>query len=175
MLKPSDNDIAELLARRVAIATGRAPTWAGWQAAAASLLRDAGIGPTGIRIVDGSGLSRANRITATAMASLLGRITLSTDPRYAGFAGALPIAGRDGTLAASNGRFSSAPASCAAGRVIAKTGTLTGAVALSGYATAKDGRIRVFSFIVNSPPASSSRLDVRRALDRLAATVVGCF
>ena len=58
----------------------------------------------------------------------------------------------------------------------AKTGTLTGAVALSGTAVGWDGQARVFSIIVNHPPTDRySVLTVRRAMDGLAATITGCW
>jgi D-alanyl-D-alanine carboxypeptidase/D-alanyl-D-alanine-endopeptidase (penicillin-binding protein 4) len=175
MLFDSDNDMAELLARRAAVAMGEPGTWEGWRAAASRQLRAFGVSQAGIRIVDGSGLSRFNRLTSSMQASLLGRISTSSDPVLARYVDALPRAGLEGTLSARFGRFSGPPASCAVGLVSAKTGTLSGVVALSGVATAADGRVRAFSFLVNEAPAGYTRLDVRRALDGLAATVTGCW
>jgi D-alanyl-D-alanine carboxypeptidase/D-alanyl-D-alanine-endopeptidase (penicillin-binding protein 4) len=175
MLFDSDNDMAELLARRAAVAMGEPGTWEGWRAAASRQLRAFGVSQAGIRIVDGSGLSRFNRLTSSMQASLLGRISTSSDPVLARYVDALPRAGLEGTLSARFGRFSAPPASCAVGLVSAKTGTLSGVVALSGVATAADGRVRAFSFLVNEAPAGYTRLDVRRALDGLAATVTGCW
>ncbi|MEH0592440.1 D-alanyl-D-alanine carboxypeptidase [Streptomyces scabiei] len=62
---------------------------------------------------------------------------------------------------------------CAVGQVMAKTGTLTGAVALSGLTKAQDGEWKVFSFIENDSTAGPS--DIKDALDGLAATVNGCW
>jgi D-alanyl-D-alanine carboxypeptidase/D-alanyl-D-alanine-endopeptidase (penicillin-binding protein 4) len=175
MLFDSDNDMAELLARRAAIAMGESGTWDGWRAAASRQLRAFGVSQAGIRIIDGSGLSRFNRLTSSMQASLLGRIATSSDPALARYVDALPRAGLEGTLSSRFGRFSGPPASCAVGLVSAKTGTLSGVVALSGVATAADGRVRAFSFLVNEAPVGYTRLDVRRALDGLAATVTGCW
>jgi D-alanyl-D-alanine carboxypeptidase/D-alanyl-D-alanine-endopeptidase (penicillin-binding protein 4) len=86
------------------------------------------------------------------------------------------VAGRTGTLAAEYGRFTLRPSRCAVGLVHAKTGTLTGAIALSGTAVGWDGRSRAFSVIVNHPPTDRySVLQVRQAIDGLAATVSGCW
>ncbi|SBT94708.1 D-alanyl-D-alanine carboxypeptidase / D-alanyl-D-alanine-endopeptidase (penicillin-binding protein 4) [Streptomyces sp. DI166] len=63
--------------------------------------------------------------------------------------------------------------SCAVGRVKAKTGTLTGAIGLSGLTKAEDGHWKIFSFIENDSPAAPGA--VKDALDGLAATVNGCW
>ena len=55
----------------------------------------------------------------------------------------------------------------------AKTGTLTGAIALSGLTQGKDGRWKVFSFVENGSTAGNSA--IRDAMDGLAATVNGCW
>lgn len=175
MLKTSDNDVAEMLARRSALAAGNSASWVGWRSAALRTLAAAGISTTGLAIEDGSGLSRSNRLTTTALASLMGRVATTVEPSLAGYLKALPLAGKDGTLAASNGRYNTSPTSCAVGRLSAKTGTLSGVIALSGVAIAKDGRPRAFSFVVNNAPSRYSNLEIRRAVDRLAATVVGCY
>ena len=47
----------------------------------------------GVRIVDGSGLSRSNRVTARFMGDVLGR--MARNPYYASF---FPLAGAEGTL-----------------------------------------------------------------------------
>ena len=55
----------------------------------------------------------------------------------------------------------------------AKTGTLTGAIALSGVTQGKDGRWKVFSFVENNSTAQNS--EITDAMDGLAATVNGCW
>jgi D-alanyl-D-alanine carboxypeptidase len=59
--------------------------------------------------------------------------------------------------------------------VQAKTGTILGTIALSGVAKAGKPGQRIFSVIVNHRPARYSALDTRRAVDGLAATIVGCW
>jgi D-alanyl-D-alanine carboxypeptidase/D-alanyl-D-alanine-endopeptidase (penicillin-binding protein 4) len=86
-----------------------------------------------------------------------------------------PVAGVSGTLGPSYQRYTARPTSCAVGKIKAKTGSLSGVYALSGTAIARDGRPRVFSFVANAVPATSSGRAARAALDRLAATVVGCY
>ena len=83
--------------------------------------------------------------------------------------------GRTGTLKASAKRFSSKPARCAAGMIQAKTGTVADAIALAGYATGADGQTKVFVSVVNSRPTRYSRATTRRAVDRAASSVTGCW
>ncbi len=176
MLRVSDNQVAEILFRQTALATGHPPTWAGAAAAARQTLVENGISTKGLVLKDGSGLSRSDRLTTRALAQLLTLVRSGRDPRLQGVEGWLPVAGRSGTLGPYTSRYVTRPSSCAAGRVHAKTGTLTGALALSGVAVGVDGRRRVFSIIVNHPPYSRfSPLTIRRAMDGLAATVTGCW
>ena len=64
------------------------------------------------------------------------------------------------------------PTRCAAGLIEAKTGSLSGVIALSGFARGADGNVKLFSFLLNKVP---STLTTRRAVDRLAATITGCW
>ncbi|GLW51844.1 peptidase S13 [Streptomyces sp. NBRC 14336] len=175
MLKVSDNDIAESLLRTTAPAAGRPATFEGGTAAVRDVLTRYGISLRGFVMHDGSGLSRANRIPARTIAGIL---DVASDPRHTGtlkyVVDGLPVAGEAGsTLGPEWGRFDTADSSCAVGRVKAKTGTLTGAIGLSGLTKAKDGNWKIFSFIENDSPAAPGA--VKDALDGLAATVNGCW
>jgi D-alanyl-D-alanine carboxypeptidase/D-alanyl-D-alanine-endopeptidase (penicillin-binding protein 4) len=76
----------------------------------------------------------------------------------------LPVGGEDGTLA---GRFGGTPA---AGRVHAKTGSLSHVSALSGYIQRANGKWVVFSILVNN--YNTSTADVRGAMDRICNLIV---
>ncbi|MFE4454856.1 D-alanyl-D-alanine carboxypeptidase/D-alanyl-D-alanine-endopeptidase [Streptomyces sp. NPDC056796] len=176
MLKTSDNDIAETLLRATGIASGREATYEGGTAAVRDILTDRyGISVSNFEIHDGSGLSRSNRITARTVAEIL---DLTTDPRHSGLlksvSDGLPVAGEAGsTLGPEWGRFDTANSECAVGQVKGKTGTLTGATALSGLTQGKDGRWKIFSFIENGSGAEGGA--IKDSLDGLAATVNGCW
>ncbi len=175
MLLVSDNNIAETVARNSAIATGQPATWAGVRASAQAQLAAMGVPMAGVSIVDGSGVSRANRLSAKALVTIL-RVATNGDPAFAGVQSALPIAGRTGTLKASNKRYTTRPSKCAAGKVFAKTGSLTGVLSLSGIAIAADGKPRLFSIVLNKVSTKKyTRLQIRRSMDVLAATIVGCY
>ncbi|MEV5842912.1 D-alanyl-D-alanine carboxypeptidase/D-alanyl-D-alanine-endopeptidase [Streptomyces sp. NPDC051985] len=175
MLKVSDNDIAETLLRMTALAAGRPATFEDGTAVVREVLGQYGISLANYEIHDGSGLSRANRIPAQTIADIL---DLAADPRHAEtlkyIVDGLPVAGEAGsTLGPEWGRFDTADSQCAVGKVKAKTGTLTGAIALSGLTQAQDGQWKVFSFIENDSTADPA--DIKDALDGLAATVNGCW
>ncbi|MEU6080480.1 D-alanyl-D-alanine carboxypeptidase/D-alanyl-D-alanine-endopeptidase [Streptomyces sp. NPDC047108] len=176
MLKTSDSNIAETLFRMTALATDRPATFEGGAESVRQILSERyGIPLDGLELHDGSGLSRADRIPASMIARIL---DLSTDPRNAATLGpvrdGLPVAGEAGsTLGPEFGRFDDARSKCAVGNVSAKTGTLTGAMALSGVTQGQDGRWKVFSFMENDSKADPAA--IRDALDGLAATVNGCW
>jgi len=176
MLLVSDNNVAEVLARNAAVATKRPATWSGMRTTVRAVLRSEGVPLLGVSIVDGSGLSRSSRLTTRSISWVLTRAMRSPDPRLKPYLSTMAVAGRTGTIAKSYGRYNTSPTRCATGLVRAKTGYIQGTYALSGVAIAADGRPRVFSFVANK--VSNTRypgLEVRRALDRLAATVTGCY
>ncbi len=172
MLQTSDNDVAEGLHRLVALQTGYPATWAGAQAAQQAGLERLGIAlPTAV--YDGSGLSRRDRLTPRTLTAVLSAVLDPAHPNLAGLQnGSLAVAGVSGTLAPNFKRYVTNPTRCAAGLVQAKTGSLSGVISLSGFARGADGQLKVFSFLLNHVPAT---LTTRRAVDRLATTVTGCW
>ncbi|MFI8946672.1 D-alanyl-D-alanine carboxypeptidase/D-alanyl-D-alanine-endopeptidase [Streptomyces sp. NPDC053750] len=172
MLKTSDNNIAETLLRMSAVELGKPATFEGGVELVRQVLSSYGVSLDNFEMYDGSGLSRADRIPAATLAQLLDAITES--PALSSILDGLPIAGEAGaSLGPEWGRFDDANSECAVGKVHAKTGTLTGAVALSGVTQTEDGEWRIFSFIENNSSADPS--DIKDAMDGLAATVNGCW
>jgi D-alanyl-D-alanine carboxypeptidase/D-alanyl-D-alanine-endopeptidase (penicillin-binding protein 4) len=154
----SDNFIAEMLLKNIGAEVGSGGTTAGGVAVVLRDLRDAGVPLAGVRIVDGSGLSLDDRLTARFLTSLLA--TMWDDPDlHEPLWTALPVAGRTGTLET---RMRRAPAR---GVVRAKTGTTDRASALSGYV----GDRYVFAVLQNGWPVSEWA--ARRAQDRFATTL----
>jgi serine-type D-Ala-D-Ala carboxypeptidase/endopeptidase (penicillin-binding protein 4) len=172
MLQDSDNDIAEGLHRLVALQTGYPATWSGARAAQKAMLAGLGITLT-TPVHDGSGLSRRDRLTPSTLVAVLSKVLDPAYPSLAGLQnGAFAVAGVSGTLAPSFLRYVTNPTRCAAGLIQAKTGSLSGVISLSGFAQGSDGQVKVFSFLLNHVP---STLTTRRAVDRLATTVTGCW
>ena len=110
--------------------------------------------------IDGSGLTYGNRSTAHDVVKLL--MKARTKPWARDFLLSLPTAGVDGTLA-SRMRGSAAERRCHA-----KTGTLTGVTALSGYCFNASGRQFAFSILMNDV---NNLTAARAAQDRIAALI----
>jgi serine-type D-Ala-D-Ala carboxypeptidase/endopeptidase (penicillin-binding protein 4) len=176
MLKTSDNDIAETLLRMTAIGAGRPATFEGGTEVVRQVLsQHYGVSLANFQLYDGSGLSRADRIPAATLADIL---QVAQEHRYHRTLGSiidgLPVAGEAGsTLGPEWDRFDDPHSECAVGKVEAKTGTLTGAIALSGLTKGDDGKWKIFSFVENGSTAAPA--DVKDAMDGLAATVNGCW
>jgi D-alanyl-D-alanine carboxypeptidase/D-alanyl-D-alanine-endopeptidase (penicillin-binding protein 4) len=160
MNRESDNFTAELLLKQLgAVDEGRG-TSAGGAEAVRRALREAAVPLVGVRIVDGSGLSSRNRLTAAAVIGIL--VVAWNDPAIRpSFVRSLPVAGVNGTL---EDRLERPPAR---GAVVAKTGTLRESSALSGYARGK----WAFAVIQNGRPVS--QFWARRAQDRFASVLAG--
>jgi D-alanyl-D-alanine carboxypeptidase/D-alanyl-D-alanine-endopeptidase (penicillin-binding protein 4) len=94
--------------------------------------------------VDGSGLSRDNRVSARQITALLAGVL--EQPVGRAFRDSLAVAGRAGTL---EDRLRG---TAAEGRVFAKTGWIAGASSLSGVLTTESGLDLVFSILVSYPP-----------------------
>jgi D-alanyl-D-alanine carboxypeptidase/D-alanyl-D-alanine-endopeptidase (penicillin-binding protein 4) len=168
----SDTNITEMLHRHIALAMGKPATRAGGIAAEVAVLEDLGVDLTNVSFADGSGLSPYNRVTAKMLVEVMQAAQRPTEKRMNSLRGLLMIAGRTGTLSTRFGRFDTAASRCAIGYAWAKSGTIGGVITLTGYAKAKDGRLKAFAFLVNNTAAGSST--TRDALDGLVATVVGC-
>jgi D-alanyl-D-alanine carboxypeptidase/D-alanyl-D-alanine-endopeptidase (penicillin-binding protein 4) len=149
-LKPSQNLYAELILRALGRERGdgtQDTSEAAGVAVVKKFLTEAGINPNEVIMVDGSGLSRRDLITANATIQLLSYMSRH---RFSGvFRDALPIAGVDGTLAK---RMRNTPAMS---NVRAKTGTIETVATLSGYVTSAAGERLVFSVLLNNYPESS--------------------
>ncbi|HEX2903580.1 MAG TPA: D-alanyl-D-alanine carboxypeptidase/D-alanyl-D-alanine-endopeptidase [Jatrophihabitans sp.] len=166
MLRDSDNVIAELLARQVALAQGRPATFAGAAAAVSAVNATLGI-TMGSGMKDGSGLSALDRIPASALGAVLTKAVAT--PGLRPLLTGMSVAGWDGTLAEQD-RFTGS-AAIGAGTVRAKTGSLTGVSALAGVLTDSDGRQLIFDFVADRSPSEPL---TRGALDALVASLVRC-
>jgi D-alanyl-D-alanine carboxypeptidase/D-alanyl-D-alanine-endopeptidase (penicillin-binding protein 4) len=162
-LKASDNFAAEMVLKEVGRVVRADPSSAGGHAAVRDVLAAHGVAAG--RGTDGSGLSRYDRQTPAAQLALLQ--LADTGAPGAAFRATLPIACQDGTL---HRRMCHTPA---AGRVFAKTGTLPGVRALSGYTRTATGRRVWFSFqLTGVRNGAQARLALDRAAIALASAHV---
>ncbi|GFG74179.1 D-alanyl-D-alanine carboxypeptidase/D-alanyl-D-alanine-endopeptidase [Mycobacterium botniense] len=167
MMSVSDNVMAECIGREVAAAMHRPRSFAGAVDAVISRLTTAHIDTTGAALVDSSGLSVDNRLTAKTLDEVMQAAAGPGQPALRPLLDLLPVAGGSGTLSdrflepGSNGD--------AAGWLRAKTGSLTGINALAGVVTDSSGRVLTFAFISNDAGPTG-----RAALDALAARLRTC-
>ncbi|MEU8105994.1 D-alanyl-D-alanine carboxypeptidase/D-alanyl-D-alanine-endopeptidase [Nonomuraea muscovyensis] len=163
-LTHSHDDLAEALARQVALKEGRPASFDGAATAVQQVVKRLGVAD-GVLVRDGSGLSPHNRITPAALARILALASSPAHPALHAVAPGMPVAGFSGSLG--NGRRFVGPDSKGqVGLVRAKTGTLNHVSTLAGLATTKDGRLVTFAFMADRVPVYAEP-----ALDRLAAIV----
>jgi serine-type D-Ala-D-Ala carboxypeptidase/endopeptidase (penicillin-binding protein 4) len=164
----SDNDGAEVLARHVAVSEGRPATFAGAASAIKTVLGRLGVaGTDGIRLYDGSGLSRDNRFSADVLTQTLAAAARPEFPDLRAVLTGLPVAGYTGSL---DDRFTGDAAAPGVGIVRAKTGSLSGVSSLAGVATTKDGAMLAFAVMSDQ----ARQTDPRPWIDQAAAALAGC-
>jgi D-alanyl-D-alanine carboxypeptidase/D-alanyl-D-alanine-endopeptidase (penicillin-binding protein 4) len=160
MNEPSDNFFAEMLAKDVALqVNGRGTTSAG-AALIAGFARRLG---SGAKLVDGSGLSRADRASPYRVVRLLRAMYTREQEQSDAYIDSLAIAGSEGTL---KDRMRRGPAHR---RCVAKTGTLSDVSALSGYCEVSSGNTWAFSILMNGVYTPGAQRLQDRMLQKIAA------
>ena len=161
----SDNVLSQRLAM---LATGRSGyplTQEGMNSMIFDKISSLGVDTTGMNFIDGSGLSRKNKVSALTVSQLL--LKVKTDPRLKSIYEHLPISGESGTLIS---RYhETAPQ--AVGLVRAKTGSIRGVVSLAGFATSGE---KEYVFVVLADEVGrtrSSQNSARKAIDRMLGTI----
>jgi D-alanyl-D-alanine carboxypeptidase/D-alanyl-D-alanine-endopeptidase (penicillin-binding protein 4) len=163
MMKSSDNLYADCLLKKIGASTTGVPASfaTGIAAVQEFLQKSVGIETKKMRMVDGSGLSRYNLVSPHQIVALL--VWAYKNHDFDCFLQTLPVSGLDGTLAKRMVDIQE--------RVRAKTGTMGGVSALSGYIDTDDD-VLIFSIINNcyisesvyQPPCKS---EVEDAICRL--------
>ncbi len=157
IMEPSQNWMTEQLVRTLGAELGREGSWnAGFEVLTTFLVDEVGVDPVELHWRDGSGLSAYNLISPRALVRILD--DARTRPWFAQYRAAQAEPGRnDSTL-----RTRLAPL---AGRVHAKTGSISHVNALSGYLVRDDGREVIFSILTNTGNLPAAQ--VREAMDLL--------
>jgi serine-type D-Ala-D-Ala carboxypeptidase/endopeptidase (penicillin-binding protein 4) len=161
LLKPSQNQIGEILLRTIGLERGGVGSADSARRIVGQQLLAWGVQPDGFVIRDGSGLSDQDLLTPETIVRVLDRI--QRDTAFAIVFNALPIAGVDGTI---KDRMKG---TLAEGNVHAKTGTLAKARSLSGYVTTADGERLIFSILANNTTTPGSV--VTHIADQIAASL----
>ena len=157
MLVDSDNSLAEVIAREVALAQD--------ETTIGTAIADGVGGIAGASIRGGSGLSESTTIPHEEIARLL--VDINEDESLGVVRESLPLAGETGSL---RNRFQSVSGELA-GRIEAKTGSIRGTRSLAGYLLADDGSELVFSLNATGAGVDNSSRD---DIDRLLAEVSRC-
>ena len=165
MLTTSDNTTAEMLIKEIAVAAGRPGTRIDGLSVVQETLDRWGIPLAGMTLVDGSGLDRGNRLTCHLIVSLLQR-----EGQAEQLLDLMAVAGESGTM---SGQLRDTPL---AGVLRAKTGTLRGVKAYSGYLPGPGGVDLTFSLILNgdeSAACTATSCPLLETLARALATYPG--
>jgi D-alanyl-D-alanine carboxypeptidase/D-alanyl-D-alanine-endopeptidase (penicillin-binding protein 4) len=142
LMKVSQNLYAETFLKAAGRARGGLGTTAAGREAARATLTAWGIPENSYVLMDGSGLSRYNYVTAATVSAVLQHMYLDVRHRDALIA-TLPIAGKDGTISTRLRRTR------AEGNAVAKTGSIANVRCLSGFVRTRDGEMVVFSILAN--------------------------
>jgi len=161
----SDNVLSDRLARNAAAELGYPRDSFGINLAFQETLDLLGVNSKGLNAIDGSGLSRNNRVSARTIVELLSKIR--TEPKFQAIYDGLPVSGETGTLRKRYHDFGSA----AKGLVKAKTGWINTSVTLAGYVEAGESEY-VFAVIASDVnPTENSRDRARKIIDKMLATI----
>ncbi len=167
MMDHSDNVMAECIAREVAAAINRPQSFAGAADAVTNRLATAHVDTTGAALLDSSGLSVDDHLTAKTLDGVVQAAAGPDQPALRALLDLLPIAGGSGTLA---DRFLDAGTNQGpAGWLRAKTGSLTAVNSLAGVVTDRSGRVLTFAFLSNAAGPNG-----RNAMDALATKLWSC-
>jgi len=162
MLVVSDNSLAEAMARLVSLEVGLDGSFSSLTRAYQIALRDTGISLAGLKVEDGSGLSRFNQLSPVTVNELLQLVDKSY-PNFKVILDGMPVAGTPGSLGY---RFESA-----AGKVVAKTGWIRTGYTLAGLLYPEDGSKIIFT-VYNLGNSVNTRN--QEAMDALVLGFYGC-
>ena len=167
LMNDSDNVMAESTGREVAAKLNRPQSFDGAVQAVLSQLDKAKIDTSGAHLLDSSGLSVDDRLTAETLDGVVNAAAGNDHPDLRPLLDLLPIAGGSGTL--SNRYLDTDAGRASLGYLRAKTGSLTGTNSLAGIVTDASGRVLTFAFISNNAGPTG-----RTAIDALSAALRSC-
>jgi len=160
--KRSQNFYAESLTKLLGYRKHGAGSWENGTRAVREFAVSLGLSAGAVQLADGSGLSRGDQATPRAMTQLLSRMYFHPYGRE--FLQSLPYSGESGL--AWRRRLATPPYR---GNVFAKTGTLNGVSALSGYAKARSGKVYAFSILLNQSRGNGG---AHAAQDRIVRALI---
>lgn len=161
--RESDNLYAEMMLKVLGARFGSGGTFGAGVAVVRESLQKLGVPVSGFQAVDGSGLARESRASAATLVALLD--AMARTPLFEIYKNSLAVGGEaDGTL---RKRFKEPGMK---NRVRAKTGSIDGVTAISGYVDSERGETFIFSSLANYTEfAGSFKPDEDRCVRALAA------
>ena len=164
MMRRSHNHYAEQIVKTLGAEARGEGSWEAGLGTAAQMLVAIGFSKEEFHLDDGSGLSRANRLSPALLTSLLMHVGRSEfGPTFRSL---LAVPGQEGTL---RRRLTESPYRES---VCAKTGYLDGVGALSGYATTRGGMEVAFSILVNDSHNPVGTYSMRQTVDAICRAIV---
>jgi D-alanyl-D-alanine carboxypeptidase/D-alanyl-D-alanine-endopeptidase (penicillin-binding protein 4) len=160
--KDSMNLYAECMCKRLGHETsGQAGSWENGPAAVGEFLKRIGVSESQFHLDDGCGLSRQNNVSPDAMLKVL--IYNYSGKNKDVFMLSLAVAGEDGTF---EKRFKNS----LRGRVLGKSGYVSGVSALSGYLHARNDQWYAFSILMNNVPEGTNG-DAKKVQEKIIAAI----
>lgn len=164
MLTVSDNTTAQTLGHLLALESGEQANFEGAAKATRKALEELGYPLQGVNLVDNSGLSDDNKVTAALQIAIVHDVATLANPDYGAIGAGLPVSGLNGTLDKRLGGDT-------AGKIRGKTGTLANTVSLSGVLTTHSGRVLEFCVLINGLEDGSA-FEARAAEDEFLSQLV---
>jgi D-alanyl-D-alanine carboxypeptidase/D-alanyl-D-alanine-endopeptidase (penicillin-binding protein 4) len=158
-LQQSDNTLAELFGRLVALKTGEENSPSGAVSAVMKTLENNGIDTTGLSLSDCSGLSDHSKLTAKAL--------IQTQEKYFTTANAAALEGL-GVSGFSGTALERSFGDSNRGLIRLKTGSLETTTSMTGNVVRKNGGMLFFAVIVNKP---SNMWSARTAVDSFVGSL----
>ena len=167
LLKVSDNSLAEAIARLASLEAGFDGSMESLTPLYKQILGARGLDVSGLEIVDGSGLSKDNKVPAALVNDVLALVHQGVGD-YSVIGQGLPVSGQEGSLRT---RFATGNLKEAKGKVVAKTGFITTGYSLAGFLTARDGTELIFT-VYNL--TDKTKINQRNAMDNLVYRFYQC-
>jgi D-alanyl-D-alanine carboxypeptidase/D-alanyl-D-alanine-endopeptidase (penicillin-binding protein 4) len=169
-MKFSNNAHAEMLVKSIGREVAGEGSWDAGLAGVERSLSGLGVDTSDLVLNDGSGLSRGNLVTADTVADLL--VSTRDASWYGVWEDSLPVAGVSDPFTGGTLRYRMG-GTAAAGAVLAKTGTMTGISALSGYVDGRGGGDGLVFSIVNNGYSGPAPTPVQDAIAVRLAEYLG--
>lgn len=160
-MKVSNNTIGEVLVKEMGKVSGNEGSWDEGLRMMKEQMPSLGILSDKYTIRDGSGISHLNLISANALSSLL--YAIQKEKWFPIYQSSLPVAGNSDRMVGGTLR-NRMIGTAAAGRVMAKTGTISTVSTLSGYVHSKSGKKYIFSILLHHPKNSKNLKNIENQI-----------